>query len=167
MLTQTSITALRVLVFLGMREGGDPISPRAIAEVLEESPTYLAKIAQHLTRADILRSHRGAAGGVSLSKRAENITLLAVVEACQGVVTADYCEDFDRIGLTCGFHQAMAELHAVIVGVLGKWTVAQLLQKPGPHECLAGKVDCKMIGRDPSSFLEELLALSVGAGKKE
>lgn len=45
---------------------------------------YLLKILQQLVRAGVLRSKRGPRGGFSLARRAEDITLLQIVEAVDG-----------------------------------------------------------------------------------
>jgi Rrf2 family protein len=132
MLTKTSISAVRSLIFLCSEEEGVPSSPRRIAEQLEESPTYLAKVVRHLVKAGILQAHRGATGGVTLNQPAEEITLLAVVEACQGKILGNFCQDTCDLDNVCAFHEAAAELHDAIVGVLSRWTLADLVKRPHP-----------------------------------
>ena len=144
MLTQTSESAIRVLIFIAQQGGNGPIGHRHIAERLGESPTYMAKVTSRLVRANILRAHRGAMGGVTLGRPAEMITLLSIVEACQGVLVGDYCQVTDDLDGTCAYHQAASELHNAISGVLSGWTLAQLVAKPGPSARIAGKVFCRM-----------------------
>ena len=70
-----------------------------------------------LVRTGILRSTKGAHGGVVLARGPEEITLLAVIEACQGLLTANYCQaivSHEAVHL-CSFHQAMNELNSVTV----------------------------------------------------
>jgi len=143
-LTKTSLSAMRVLTYLGLHGHGEPLSPRYLAEQLGESPTYLAKVVRHLVKARILRAHRGVMGGVVLEQSPEAITLLAVVEACQGRILADFCEDTGRLSQTCAFHQAAAELHDAIVSVLSHWTLADLLKKPHPSKSLGKNMKCCM-----------------------
>jgi Rrf2 family protein len=131
-LTKTTISALRTLIHLGQRTSASPASPRLIAERLGESPTYLAKVAGLLARSGIVRAQRGVAGGVFLNRRPEEITLLAVVEACQGAILGDFCGDSEDLEHACAFHHAGVELHRAIVGVLSRWTLADLLEKPCP-----------------------------------
>ena len=50
---------------------------------------YLSKILQQLVRAGVLRSKRGPRGGFFLARRAEDITLLQIVEAVDGSLTGD------------------------------------------------------------------------------
>ena len=64
MLTKTSVSATRILIHLGLSGEEGPVSPRLMAEQMGESPSYLAKVAQQLAKAGILRAHRGVAGGL-------------------------------------------------------------------------------------------------------
>lgn len=137
MLTKTSLSAIRVLTYLGLQQSHAPLSPRHIASQLRESPTYLAKVVRHLVKAGILRAHRGVTGGVTLDRPPGSVTLLAIVEACQGTILGNFCSGTDDLGATCAFHQAGAELHQAIVGVLSRWTLAQLIERPRPTAELA------------------------------
>ena len=83
MLTNTSLSALRTLIFLAQAEPGAVLSLKGIAEKLGESPTYLAKISRLLARAGIVRAAKGVNGGVQLGRVPEQITLLSIVEACR------------------------------------------------------------------------------------
>lgn len=138
MLTKTSRSAIRTLLYLGLHVGEGPQSPRLVAQQLGESPTYLAKVVRHLTKAGILRAHRGVSGGVELNRTPDEISLLAIVEACQGVILGAFCTETDDLSAACAFHQAGAELHQAIVGVLSCWTLAQFLRKPR-HDALDDK----------------------------
>jgi Rrf2 family protein len=129
-LTKTTVTAIRALVHIGLNRHGEPLSVRRIAAALGESPTYTAKVARRLARAGVLRVHRGVLGGIELGRPADTITLLEIVEACQGTILADFCQKTTTLAGTCAFHVASAELHQAIVGVLARWTVAQLVRRP-------------------------------------
>ncbi|MCU0874848.1 MAG: Rrf2 family transcriptional regulator [Pirellulaceae bacterium] len=142
MLTKTSRSAIRLLTYLGQLGSSEPLSPRTLAERLGESPTYLAKVAGHLVRAGILQSQRGVAGGMILSRSPDTITLLAIVEACQGAILADFCDETPDLAKTCALHQACAELHDSIVGVLSRWTLAQFIQKPRPTGMVDKRIPC-------------------------
>lgn len=159
MLTKTSLSAIRTLTFLGLNRRQQPWSPRAVAEQLGESPTYLAKVVRHLVRVGILKAHRGVAGGVSLNRSPEQITLLAVVEACQGAILGDFCSDATNLSQTCAFHQAGAELHRAVVEVLSRWTLAQFLDRPGPAAGLADQVQCWLA---PCPRLQSLAIMPAG-----
>jgi len=150
MLTKTSVSAIRALLHLGLNATGGPISPRLIAKQLGESPSYLAKVARQLAKAGILRAHRGVSGGVTLNLPPEEITLLAIVEACQGAILADFCEEGADLAKTCAFHQAAAELHDATVRVLSRWTLAELLENPRPSKTLRKAVRCWLEPCEPA-----------------
>jgi Rrf2 family transcriptional regulator, iron-sulfur cluster assembly transcription factor len=65
------------------------VSDIASAEDLPES--YLAKIFQDLAKEGIVRSHRGAKGGFSLARPAEQITLRQIIEAIEGPIALNRC----------------------------------------------------------------------------
>jgi Rrf2 family protein len=145
MLTRTTETAIRALLVLGLEGAAGPTPPRRLAERLDCSPSYLAKILGMLVKARLLRSFRGARGGVRLARPAEEITLLAVVEACQGMLTADYCRPVDLPGYpVCAFHQAMADVHRATVAALTRCTLADLLARPAPGRPAASGPPCKL-----------------------
>ena len=131
-LTKTSITAIRLLMHVARVGDSAPASARQTAGQLQESPTYLAKVAGLLVRAGILRAQRGVAGGVTLARSTKDVTMLAIVEACQGAILGDFCQGALDLREACAFHRATAELHQAIVGVLSSWTLADLLKKPWP-----------------------------------
>ncbi len=119
-------------------------SPRRIAAVLGESPAYMAKVLRLLVKAGILHAERGVKGGVFLTRRPHEVTLLNVVEACQGRIVGSYCHvDADR-RLTCAFHRAAVELQAAIVRALSHWTLEDLAKAPVARGRLPGGVRCVM-----------------------
>ena len=136
MITGTTETGIQALLYLVLKRSRTPISPRQIAEDLGLSPTYLAKTTAALVKADILAAHRGVKGGVVLRRAPDAITLLEIVEALQGKVVGRYCETGSRsIEGACSFHQAMLEVHTVTLGVLTKWSLADLAEQPvSEHE---------------------------------
>lgn len=144
MLTKTSQTAVQALVFLVEVGGESPTSPGKIAEHLGASPSYMAKISTLLVRADILQTFRGMYGGVKLSHEPEQIRLLDIVEACQGKILGDYCQDHPRLKEVCAYHRAMSELQGAIVETLERWTLADIAAKPAPSPSLRGVVPCRI-----------------------
>lgn len=146
MLGKTSISAIRALLFLARQEPARWWSPRRLAAGLGESPTYLAKVLRHLVRAGILDVARGVRGGVRLARPAREVTLLQVVEACQGSIVGDYCRSNRARSEMCGFHLAALELHGAIGRVLARWTLERLLEKPESAPGRRGSLPCLMRG---------------------
>jgi Rrf2 family protein len=144
MLTKTTLSAIRALVHIATRESAMVLSPRILAGHLNESPTYLAKITRLLVKAGLLRAERGAKGGVRLALPPSQITLLSVVEACQGVIAGDYCQAGCPPESTCVFHEAALELEGKIVEVLSRWNIAQLADRPSTPGKRRGMASCVM-----------------------
>ncbi len=134
MLNATTELAIRALILLGLSGEGKPIPPSRLAESLDCSPTYLSKTLGRLVRSGILRSVRGAHGGVVIARETSRITLLEIVEDCQGAVLGDYCHGLraDEVAMSCRFHRLMAELHGEVVRTLSGCTLAELLSCPIP-----------------------------------
>lgn len=139
MLTQTTETAIRVMIFFASTRPTEPVSVRQLGDAVGGSPTYLAKTLRDLVRARLLESFRGTAGGVKLGAAPEDVTLLAIVEAAQGPLIESYCRTAPADYETCPFHRAMLELRSAAIDVLSKWTLAALAEP-----CAVGPY-CKML----------------------
>jgi Rrf2 family protein len=134
MITKTSLLATRALLCLAKDQQATATPPRSIALRLGESPAYMAKVLRSLVKAGILRAEHGSKGGVLLNRRPDEITLLAVVEACQGAIVGSYC----------AFHRAAVELREAITDVLSHWNLEHLVNAPGPSNRLPGGKQCMM-----------------------
>jgi Rrf2 family protein len=144
MFTKTVILAIRALLVVVKNPPGAVISPRNVAAALNESPAYMAKVLRMLVKAGILRAERGVKGGVFLGRRTSEIALLEIVEACQGAIHGSYCQPIDDLRTTCAFHRAAVELEQAMVGVLSRWTLAQIEKSPAPAGRLPGLRHCLM-----------------------
>ena len=145
--SRTTILAIRSLLVLAREDDDRPRSRTFIAGNLCCSPTYLSKTLGLLVRGGVLRAVRGAHGGVRLARPASEVTLLEILETCQGRVVPDCCVEVvpaELVGSVCGFHDAMNELHESVVTTLTGWTLADLAARPtGPRT--AGRkcmIDC-------------------------
>jgi len=144
MLSKTSELALQSLVYLVISDEEGFVAPSRIAEAIGASPTYTAKVTALLVRAGILRAQRGAKGGVQLEREPASVSLLEIVEACQGRILGDFCTPYDDMAKVCSFHEAMNELHLAIKQVLNAWSLKDMTSRPCPHKSLIDSVACKM-----------------------
>ena len=144
MLTRTTELAIQALLIIGFDTGGEPVTPKRIADRLACSPTYLSKILGQLARAGILTAVRGARGGVFLGRKPDKIRLLDVVEACQGVILGSFCASPADGLKPCAFHRSMRELHDNTVTILGRWTLADLLASPARCADNDPRTRCRM-----------------------
>jgi len=145
MLTRTTITAVQSLVYLGLLGQRRRAPLRQIAQAIDASPSYLAKLFANLAKAGIVVTHKGAGGGVQILRDPRRITLLEIVEACQGIVSVPTCTDPDaipprRLRLTCALHQAAMQLQQAARQVLQQWTLADLINNPAPSARLSSDV---------------------------
>jgi Rrf2 family protein len=164
MLTQTTELAIKALIVLTHKGDGNPIPPRQLAGWIGCSATYLSKIMGQLGKGGVLRSVRGAHGGVVLARPPGDITLLEIVEACQGLVIGSYCRVIGEAdGPVCAFHQAMLEIHRCMKRILSKYTLADLAKRPVPTGELAGNEQCRM--RVEGLDLESLAGMEVESEK--
>ena len=82
--------ATHALGYLARKPIGELTTLAELAEWMRSiwpsaSDTYLSNVIQRLTRGGILRSHRGTAGGYSLARPADQISLRRVAEVIDGV----------------------------------------------------------------------------------
>lgn len=107
--------ALHCCVVLGV--AGEPVPVATLAEIHDVSTTYLAKQLQALSRAGIVRSTQGRAGGYLLTRQPKEITMLDVVEAVDGPGAPFVCTEIRQRGplaaapkackSLCGINRAM------------------------------------------------------------
>jgi Rrf2 family protein len=80
MLNQTAEYALRAVLHLASAEGDGPLRVDAVAADLDVPRNYLSKVMHLLARSGLLRSARGPAGGFTLARPPEEITLAQVID---------------------------------------------------------------------------------------
>ena len=90
MLSQTAEYALRAVVCL-VNCPENSLTTTEIAQITNVPSSYLSKILQALGRANIVKSQRGLHGGFKLTKPAERISLLEVINAVDPIQTIIEC----------------------------------------------------------------------------
>lgn len=83
-LTRSTGYALRALARLAASPDGRPLSVAEIATRERLPRNFLAKIIRHLARARLVAARPGAGGGIRLRVPAEDLSVLAILEACEG-----------------------------------------------------------------------------------
>ncbi|MEU8872883.1 Rrf2 family transcriptional regulator [Streptomyces javensis] len=76
----------------------EPVPATKLAELHDVSASYLAKQLQALSRAGLIRSVQGKAGGYVLTREPASITVLDVVEAVDGPSPAFTCTEIRQRG---------------------------------------------------------------------
>jgi Rrf2 family protein len=76
----------------------EPVPAARLAELHGVSATYLAKQLQALSRAELVQAVQGKSGGYVLTRSAEEITVLDVVEAVEGSQPTFVCTEIRQRG---------------------------------------------------------------------
>jgi Rrf2 family protein len=84
---------LRAMIFLASQPPERTVPFKEIARRMEVPQDFLAKILKTLVEKGLTRSTRGAHGGYQLSRPAREISFLDVIEAVEGPVVVNVCQD--------------------------------------------------------------------------
>jgi Rrf2 family protein len=131
-ITRQADYALRAVLEVSRLPKGER-APTAIIAARQNIPLpFLAKIVSQLAVKGILEATRGASGGVSLARPAENITLREVIEAIDGPITLNRCtRDPDTCELSpgCPIHHIFDETQQLLVERLSSETFADMVRE--------------------------------------
>lgn len=92
-ITHQADYATRAILYLTGAEKGKHVATSQIANEQQIPPSFLAKINLQLSVAGLIKTSRGARGGITLAREAEQITLLDVIEAIEGPIQLNICVD--------------------------------------------------------------------------
>jgi Rrf2 family protein len=84
---------LRAMVFLASLPAGEVIPFREVARRMDVPEEFLAKILKTLVGKKLVHSTRGARGGYRLARPASELSMLDVIEAVEGPVRVNVCQD--------------------------------------------------------------------------
>jgi Rrf2 family protein len=84
---------LRAMIFLAAQPAGKVVPFREIARRMDVPQDFLAKILKTLVGRGLVKSTRGAHGGYQLAAPAAAISMLDVIEAVEGPVKVNVCQD--------------------------------------------------------------------------
>ena len=83
--------ALRAIIYLSLHPEHRPVPIKEIAARRRIPQKFLEKIIQDLIRADLVRSHRGAYGGYTLTRSPDQVSFRDVIEAVEGPISLNAC----------------------------------------------------------------------------
>ena len=137
MLSKKTKYAIKALVALGKNEGKPPMQISKIAEEEHIPKKFLEQILLDMRNAGLLYSKKGAGGGYSLNKKAEEIFLVQILRLTDGPVAMlpcaslnfyHKCEECDD-ELTCGIRQAFIEVRDATLKILNETSIADVISK--------------------------------------
>lgn len=127
-ITRQADYAIRAVLYISKLNGSERASTSQIAQEQRIPPSFLAKIISQLSIAGLLQTSRGARGGVTLAKSAEEITLLDVVEAIDGPIALNECvsdQDACSFGDECPLRSIWCDAQDDLVTRLKSTTFAK------------------------------------------
>ena len=122
----------RALLELALHEGSGPILLKDIARRQQISLMYLEHLIAPLIAAGIVRSTRGARGGVWLAKSPEGIKLSEVIQLLEGSIAPVECLNDPKAcsrSELCVTRDVWDELKRAIDGVLESTTLQDLVSR--------------------------------------
>lgn len=98
------------------RQTPERVSVKKLAEVLHASEAHLAKVFQKLSKAELVKSVRGPAGGFELNREPEKINFLEILETIESKVRLNGCP-FGKVN--CAFQSCIfsTELNRISQGI--------------------------------------------------
>jgi Rrf2 family protein len=136
LLTRAADYAVRVMIHLAALPAGERRSLPALAAATQVPPSFLSKVLQHLTRAGLILSRRGADGGFEILPKGRASTLRNVIEAIDGplflnvcLTSGESCENKGR----CPAHRVWNRAQQGLMQVLDSTSMEQMAAAPDPE----------------------------------
>ncbi len=129
LITRNTDYALRALCFI-FKQKNKIVSVSDLVRELEIPRSFLRKILQVLNKQRILRSHKGIGGGFSLSKPADKIFLVDLIEVFQGPLKLNECflKKMDCPNIkTCNLRKKIIRIENYVIKELKSITINSLL----------------------------------------
>lgn len=120
------------LMNLARRPPGEMAMIEEVSRTEQIPRSFLGKIFQHLVKAGLIRSNRGAGGGFLLARNPAQITVLEIIEAIEGKIIFQRCKlakpDCEHVGgcAVCGLFE---EAQDGVKEVLARTTLRALVKR--------------------------------------
>ncbi|MDA8433087.1 MAG: Rrf2 family transcriptional regulator [Nitrospiraceae bacterium] len=119
-ITRETDYAIRCVYYLAGKTGNVTMVDE-ISKEMNIPKSFLAKILQKLSKAEIVKSYRGVKGGFAIARGPKEISLLDVIEAVQGPVAMNICaldETLCGFSSTCTIHPVWVEVRKEVEKLL-------------------------------------------------
>jgi Rrf2 family protein len=135
-LTHRGSYAIRAVLALARASDDTVVPARHIASEMDIPVRFLPQVLGDLSRAGIVEARLGRSGGYRLSKGADTISLLDIIEAAEGdarrqtcVLTGKACDGKDP----CDVHEMFFDAQEAILASLGRTSVADVVAAGQPE----------------------------------
>lgn len=127
---------IRVLVALARAEGSGPQSLAAVARAEKLPHAYLEQLVRDLRRAGLVTATRGKAGGYTLARPAESVSLVEAVRALDGPLLEMPCAGADNLEVCdrpqdCSVHDVFQRVHTSLQDTLSATSLAEVAAAAG------------------------------------
>lgn len=142
-LTRAADYGVRVMVHLAAMDSEEPAQLSTLAEATEAPESFLSKVLQALTRAEMISSRRGKSGGFAILPRGRQSSMHQVIEAIDGPICLNVCL---VSGKSCGrktwcpAHPVWVRAQQAMLNVLKQATIADLASQDRATEVRAPEV---------------------------
>jgi len=122
--------AIRAMLDVAAADGGVQETTKKVAEHQGIPKVFLPKIVQRLVQAGLMRAHRGPAGGIALSRSADQINMRQIIEAMDGPIALNTClilpDECPRQSI-CPIHETWVKTQRDLLESLESITLADLV----------------------------------------
>ena len=124
--------ALRAMLDVAAIDENGVARTKEVAEHQGIPKVFLPKIVQRLVQAGLLRAHKGAAGGITLSRPASRINLRQIIEAIDGPIALNNClimpDECPRQSI-CPIHEVWVKAQDGLLSSLEGMTLDRLVSR--------------------------------------
>ena len=124
--------SVRAMMDVATMPAGSLALTHEIASRQDIPSAFLTKIVGRLTQEGLLRTYRGAFGGVILARQADQITLRQIIEAVEGPINLMWCMAQSgecQRDATCPVHEVWHQAQDELLRRLDSVTLADLVKR--------------------------------------
>jgi Rrf2 family protein len=128
-LTRAADYAVRVMIHLAKMQRGTRLSLPVLAAATGAPDSFLSKVLQSLTRARLVTSQRGPAGGFQISAPGRQASMREVIEAIDGPMNLNVCLGNNQAcprRQWCPAHPVWVKAQEALFDVLNKARISDL-----------------------------------------
>lgn len=124
--------ALRILIYASITTGEELLSIQQATDVYALSRNHVMKIVQKLGQLGYLKTIRGKGGGFKLGRAPELINIGQLIRQLENSLVLTDCDQPPcRLSQGCQLKRVLAEAMVSFLGVLDKYTLADLISNRG------------------------------------
>lgn len=164
MISQTIEYALRAMTHLAALEAGVSVNSETIAARTKVPPGYLSKVLRDLVVSGLVHSQRGPNGGFALVARADQISMLDIINAVDPIQRIKRCPLGNPLHVElCPLHHRLDNALAMIEKEFGRTTLAEILASNNESGSKSSRHCQSLVSHKP--FLPKLVLPTVRGRK--